>query len=237
MPVIARSMSIIRENIWFYLFFLVLVLGLTAISYSGFLTGPIGITTVFLWQLFARFVTRSALYGVGFAQRNPDGSVDNVIDGFILRALLLAAVSLAIALPFMLAAFWNEVLASEDPSADVLMTILVIVFVSYSAVLGIAGSWLPSALRGERRSLTDAIRRAPSTFLPVFIRVLPVMLIGVVAEVLVVMIGRGDPIAGVILSAVAILIQCVTATVVSVTLTHFYLRHEGLTAGRTAQAA
>jgi hypothetical protein len=234
---IAKSISIIRENLWFYLFFAVIVLGLTALSYAGVLSGPIGITTIFLWQLFARFVTRSALLGVKFGDRNPDGTNDNVVDSYILKALALAAVSLIIAFPFILVAFWNQVLASENPSADVLVTILIIVFVSYAAVLGIAGSWLPASLQGRRRGLTEAIRRAPLTFLPVFIRVLPVMLIGVAAQILVVMLGEGNEVAGVILSAFAIVIQCVTVTIVSVVLAQYYLQYEARVSGGASQAA
>jgi hypothetical protein len=230
MLLIASSISIIRENLSFYLFLAVLVLGLTVISYSGFLTGSIGVTMVFLWQLLARFVTRSAISGVKFTERNPDGSTDNVIDGFILKAIALAAVSLVIAFPFMLVAFWNQVLASENPSADVLFSILVIVFVSYGVVLGVAGSWLPASLHGPNRGLSEAIRRAPKTFLPVIIRVLPVLLIGVGGQILVLTVGQGDPVASVILSAVAILIQCVTVTLVSVILAHYYLRYEALAA-------
>jgi hypothetical protein len=234
---VPKSILIIRENLWFYLFFAAIVLALTALSYGGVLPGPIGITTIFLWQLFARFVTRSALFGVKFSDRNPDGSNDNVVDSFLLKALALAAVSLVIAFPFILIAFWNQVLATENPTADVLITILIIVFVSYSAVLGIAGSWLPAALQGNRRSLTEAIRRAPATFLPVFIRVLPVMLLGVAAQILVVAFGEDNEAAGVILSAFAILIQCVTVTMVSVVLAQSFQQHEARIVGGRSRAA
>lgn len=234
---VAKSISIVRENLWFYMFFAAIVLGLTGLGYAGVLPGPVGITTIFLWQLFARFVTRSALLGVKFGDRNPDGSNDNVVDSFILKALALAAVSLLIAFPFILVAFWNQVLASENPSADVLITIMIIVFVSYAAVLGIAGSWLPASLQGSRKGLTEAIRRAPVTFLPVFIRVLPIMLIGVAAQILVVMMGEGNEVAGMILSAFAILIQCVTVTAVSVVLVQYYQQYEARVSGGASQAA
>lgn len=233
---IARSISIIRTNLGFYLFFAAIVLALTALGYSGIMSGSIGITTIFLWQLFARFVTRSALLGVKFTDRNPDGSNDTVVDSFILKALGLAAVSLVIAFPFILVAFWNQVLASENPSSDVLITILIIVFVSYAVVLGIAGSWLPASLTGSRRSLTDAIRRAPATFVPVFIRVLPVMLIGVAAQILVVTLGQDNEVAGIVLSAFAILIQCGTVTVVSVVLAQTFQQYEARIAGGARQA-
>jgi len=234
---IATSLKIIRENYLFYLFFAAVMLALTALSYSGVLSGSIGITTLFLWQLFARFVTRSALLGVKFTERNPDGGTDNVVDSFILKAIGLAVASFIIALPFMLVAFWNQVLASEDPSADVFITIMIIIFVSYSAVLGVAGSWLPATLGSDRRSLTDAIGRAPATFLPVFVRVLPALLIGTLAQIPVVMLGTDSPIGGVILSAVAILIQCATATLVSVILTHHYQQFEERLKSGTTQPA
>jgi hypothetical protein len=232
-----KSISIIRENLWFYLFFAAIVLGLTALGYSGFLSGSIGITTLFLWQLLARFVMRSALFRIKFTDRNLDGSNDKVVDSFLLKALGLAAVSLVIAFPFILVAFWNQVLASENPSADVLITILVIVFVSYAAVLATAGSWLPASLTGNRRSLSDAIARAPSTFLPVFIRILPVMLVGLGGQILVLAVGEENAVAGIILSAIAILIQCVTTTVVSVVLAQSFMQHEARTTANGRQSA
>lgn len=224
---IAKSLEIIRSNLWFYLFFAALMLGLTALSYSGIFAGSIGITTLFLWQLFIRFVTRSALFGVRFTEKNPDGSNDNVVDSFVLKAIGLAVASFIVAFPFMLIAFWNQVLATEDPTTDVFISIMIILFVSYSVVLGLAGSWLPASLGRERRGLTDAIRRAPSTFLPVFVRVLPTLLLGTLAQIPVVMMGMESPVGGVIFSAVAILIQCASATLVAVILTHYYQQHEG----------
>lgn len=223
---IAKSVSIIRANYRFYLLFAVVALALTALGYSGVMPGSVGIATVFIWQLLARFVTRSTLFGIGFTARNPDGSVDNVVDSFILKAIALAVASFVIAVPFMLAAFWNQVLASENPSADVFISILVIIFAAYSAVLAVAGSWLPASLQGERRSLTDAIRRAPTTFLPVFIRVFPTLLVGTLAQVPVVMLGLDSPVFGLVLSAVAILIQCATVTLAAVILAHYYQRFE-----------
>ena len=154
---IAKSISIVRENLWFYLFFAAIVLALTALSYGGVLPGPIGITTIFLWQLFARFVTRSALFGVKFTDRNPDGSNDNVVDSFILKALGLAAVSLVIA----------ELPASCAPSGEATMCEQLTAAPAGSYVLELqAYGSCPECVCDEQGSC-DGSPEAPTMLLPV----------------------------------------------------------------------
>jgi len=237
---IARTVSIIAANWWFYLFFAVLLLILAGLSDAGIVKSGNGVINTVLWLMFARFVHRAALFNVKFAEANPDGTADRSYGGFMLKGLALLAVSLIVSFPVLLWTMGSKVTASAAPDLSDVYPFLIALLVIYALVLSLAGSWLPASVYKRNSGLGTALKRGSSTFFNVLAWIAPTLLLTIIVEfaalfaftlfdfnLSIVSNGVINPTGGLAL-LVVILIESFSVSLISVVLSHYYLAAEGI---------
>ena len=236
----SKSIDIISENWSFYLGFIAILTVVFGIQDAGYFTSGGSTGTAVIWLLIARYIHRSALFGRKFAEPNPDGSTDRRIAGFIFKGLLLVAVAIALAVPFM----FLTLSPGSGVSGLTYLVLIVAFLIFYSIVLGLAGSWLPADVYGENKGLGAAFKRGMSNFGSVFIRILGITLLGVAIPIALVIafLGAGMSasvvseghinVTGTIFVILMQTLQCFCITVTSVILSHYYLAYEGIVPGQ-----
>ena len=237
---IAKTVSVIAANWWFYLFFAILLLILAGLADAGILKAGNGAVNTMLWLMFARFVHRAALFNVKFAEANPDGSVDRSYGGFMLKGLALLVVSLILSLPVLLWTMGSKVTASAAPTLRDVYPFLLALLIIYALVLSLAGSWLPASVYKQNPGLGAALRRGSRTFFNVLAWIAPTLLLAIIVEfaalfafslfnfnLSILSNGVIHPTGGLAL-LVVILIESFSVSLISVVLSHYYLVAEGI---------
>jgi hypothetical protein len=161
---LARTIAIVAANWWFYLFFAVVMLVIAGITDAGFVKSGNGVVSTMLWLIFARFIHRSALFGIRFGEANPDGSPDRSYGGFMFKGLALLIVSLIVAAPALFWAMGSTGTASAAPDLRDVYPFLVALPVAYALVLSLVGSWLPASVYRQNMGLGAALKRGYRTF-------------------------------------------------------------------------
>jgi hypothetical protein len=238
---IAKSIDIIRKNWALYLVFIGLLTFALGLQDAGYFQsgGSAGITIV--WLLLARYIHRCALLNRKFGEGNADGTADTRFIGFMLKALLLGAVAVALALPVL---FFTLPSSPGGINALSYLALIVAFLFSYSAVLALAGSWLPADVYGLNKGIGAALKRGTASFRPVFARVFGVTFIAVIVPILLAVFFSGAGlstsivvegslnIAGLMLTVLFQALQCIWVTITAVILSNYYLSYEHLTAGQ-----
>ncbi|UVC10379.1 hypothetical protein IHQ71_07175 [Rhizobium sp. TH2] len=236
----SKSIDIIRENWSFYLGFIMILTVMLGIQDAGYFKSGGSVGTTVIWLLIARYIHRSALFGLKFAETNADRSTDMRFGGFILKGLLLGGVAIALAVPFM----FLTLSPGSGVSGLTYLVLIVAFLIAYSVVLGLAGSWLPADVYGQNKGLGAAFKRGMSNFGSVFIRILGITLLGVAIPIALVIafLGAGVSasvvteghinVTGAIFVVLMQTLQCFCITVTSVVLSHYYLTYEGVLPGQ-----
>jgi hypothetical protein len=234
---LAKTLAIISQNRWFYLYFAFLVLILAAIQDAGFVRSGGGAINAILWLIFARFVHRTALFGMKFNAPNLDGSPDRSFAGFLLKGMALLTLSIALALPAMFYGGSDGAQTDTSPVPN-LLPFIIVFLVIYAIVLSLAGSWLPASVYRRNPGLVAAIKRGSRNFFKVFVWIAPTLFLAIAVEFALILgsvvigidtsvirDGSFNP-GGAAITLIAALIESVSISLIAVVLSHFYLAAE-----------
>ncbi|MBL0371103.1 hypothetical protein JJB09_03595 [Rhizobium sp. KVB221] len=241
---ISTSIRIIRENWHFYLFFVIAMLVVAALADTGIVRSASGTGTMVAWLLLALFVHRAALFNLKFGAPNADGTADRSFGGFMFKALALLVLSVIPAMPVLLSASGATGADSQAPDIPGLLPFFGATLLSYAVLLGLAGSWLPASVYKQNTGLGAAFKRGMRNFLPVFIRIAAVLILTIVLQFAILMTAGMSGIqpsvirdampnvSGAVMTVVETSIEAVSITLISVILSHYYLKAEDIGGNR-----
>lgn len=239
---LSKTVSIIAANWWVYLFFVVILLVLSALSDAGVIGSGNNAGTGILWLFFARYVHRTALFGAKFTDRDAAKTYDRGFVGFVLKGLALTFVPMIFAIPILI---WTRSGSQNGPMpSDYDVVRYACVFVTlFILSLSIAGTWMPASIYRQNTSLQAAVKRGLRYFFRILAWVAPSILapcLAIVSSIIlafalhsdlaVIESGALSPVNLAIIAA-NFLVQSLAMTLVSVVLCHYYLKGEGVDAG------
>lgn len=237
---IGRTISVIADNIWFYLFIAILVTVAFAIQEYGLIERGVSTGVAFATMVVMLYAQRATLFGGKFSDSQADGRpYKPPLFRFFLKAAVLVLVPI-IAFIVVVVIVAPELLHSvESMSGGLLLIYTALAQLIIGLSFAIAGTWLPATIQGERPGFVDALMRAPSTFLSVFLWMLLAVFIEIVKFFLTVFLVKHGmsvdiftdkifSLDGFLLTFALQLWELVVITFVAVVLARTYMRFEDL---------
>jgi hypothetical protein len=159
-----EAFSVIRKYSVVYWTFLALVAGASYARDLGLLDQSVNYGTTFLWIILAEL----AVWAIVFSEngvlppltRSAKTPFKGFYTGFFIKTLVLLGTPMIVTLGLAFTFF-----EARPENRDVLVAfILVLSFVLGMLFLGVAGTWLPASIKGDRSGFGDALERTRSTF-------------------------------------------------------------------------